>query len=488
MASSARGKQGVFQKQQKQQRDVAHGEPEKIPLLLFGEFPGQLLVGDQACHGGNQRPEAAEIGADQQAAPVRREAGKQQRGWHVADDLAGEHGDGDDVARQNAGEEVLEARDGRQVADEDEERGEGAEQRVVHGPQQLPVPEQERGEDHRRDGEVGHEVEDAQQAQKQAGGAPREAFCAARAGFHGERRDRPGPAQKHRATQAEGGVLFLSVNPEVAISYDADGLVTAVEARNDDGSKLLEGYTGYVGKPARQVVSELVTAIGEAGYFAEEIEGENRQIVIEIETGSALPDDAFLEEIITDVRSCVSSHNWSSPVDMRGESDYGMTDYVDTDYGPDNDGVTDYNDTDYGPNNDGVTNYDDTDYGPNNDGVTNYDDTDYGPNNDGVTNYDDTDYGPNNDGVTNYDDTDYGPNNDGVTNYDDTDYGPNNDGVTNYDDTDYGPNNDGVTNYDDTDYGPNNDGVTDYSSGDTNYDDGGDTDYGDDDDDDDDDD
>ena len=204
-------------------------------------------------------------------------------------------------------------------------------------------------------------------------------------------------------SQAEGGVLFLSVNPEVAISYDADGLVTAVESRNDDGSKLLEGYTGYVGKPARQVVSELVTAIGEAGYFAEEIEGENRQIVIEIETGSALPDDAFLEEIITDVRSCVSSHNWSSPVDMRGESDYGMTDYVDTDYGPDNDGVTDYNDTDYGPNNDGVTNYDDTDYGPNNDGVTNYDDTDYGPSNDGVTDY--------SSGDTNYDDggdTDYG--------------------------------------------------------------------------------
>ena len=42
-----------------------------------------------------------------------------------------------------------------------------------------------------------------------------------------------------------------------------------------------------------------------------------------------------------------------------------MTDYNDTDYGPNNDGVTDYNDTDYGPNNDGVTDYNDTDYGPN---------------------------------------------------------------------------------------------------------------------------
>ena len=163
-----------------------------------------------------------------------------------------------------------------------------------------------------------------------------------------------------------------------------------------------------------------------------------------------------------------------------GPNNDGVTDYDDTDYGPNNDGVTDYDDTDYGPNSDGVTDYNDTDYGPNNDGVTDYDDTDYGPNNDGVTDYNDTDYGPNNDGVTDYNDTDYGPNNDGVTDYNDTDYGPNNDGVTDYDDTDYGPNNDGVTDYNDTDYGPNNDGVTDYAYtdyGDTNYDDGGDTDY-----------
>ncbi len=276
-----------------------------------------------------------------------------------------------------------------------------------------------------------------------------------------------------------GGVLFLSVNPEIAITYDENGNVTKVESRNDEGAKILENYTGYEGKATREVVTELVTAIGEAGYFVEEIEGEARQITIEIEAGSTLPNDTFLDEVAADVRNCVNSHDWHSPLDIQGESDYGMTEYDDTDYGPNNDGVTDYDDTDYGPNNDGVTDYDDTDYGPNNDGVTDYSET-------AATTaataaattaaavYDDTDYGPNNDGVTDYDDTDYGPNNDGVTDYDDTDYGPNNDGVTNYDDTDYGPNNDGVTNYDDTDYGPNNDGVTDYSdSGDSNYDDGG---------------
>lgn len=181
------------------------------------------------------------------------------------------------------------------------------------------------------------------------------------------------------AELAAGGVLFLRVNPEISVTYDENGNVTKVEGHNDDGSAILENFSGYEGKACRQVVSELVTVIGEAGYFVEEVEGERRQITIEIEAGSALPYDTFLDGVVTDVRECVNRNDWSSPVAVQGESDYGITDYVDTDYGPENDGVTDYDDTDYGPENDGVTDYDDTDYGPENDGVTDYDDgdTDY---------------------------------------------------------------------------------------------------------------
>ena len=200
-----------------------------------------------------------------------------------------------------------------------------------------------------------------------------------------------------------GGVLRLSVNPEIAVHYDADGLVTGVEARNDDGAAILAGYAGFEGKAARQVVAELVTAIGEAGYFVEEIEGERRQIVIEIEPGSALPSSTFLADVAADVQACVSANQWQSPVDVRGESDYGLADYVDTDYGPNSDGVTDYNDTDYGPNSDGVTDYNDTDYGPNSDGVTDYNDTDYGPNSDGATDYNDSAYGGGSGGDSGYD-------------------------------------------------------------------------------------
>ena len=217
-----------------------------------------------------------------------------------------------------------------------------------------------------------------------------------------------------------GGVLRLSVNPEIAVHYDADGLVTGVEARNDDGAAILAGYAGFEGKAARQVVAELVTAIGEAGYFVEEIEGERRQIVIEIEPGSALPSSTFLADVAADVQACVSANHWQSPVDVRGESDYGLADYVDTDYGPNSDGVTDYNDTDYGPNNDGVTDYNDTDYGPNSDGVTDYNDTDYGPNSDGATDYNDSAYSGGSGGDSGYDsDSGYGgSDDDGDSGYD----------------------------------------------------------------------
>lgn len=187
--------------------------------------------------------------------------------------------------------------------------------------------------------------------------------------------------------QADGGVLTLKVNPEIDISYDDEGLVTKVEGKNDDGNTIVAEYADYSGKDCRQVVSDLVAKINEAGYFVEETDGSAREITLEIEAGSVLPEENFLKNIVAGIQEYTSAQNLTSPVNVNGESNYGWSDYGDTDYGPDNDGVTDYHDTDYGPNNDGVTDYNDTDYGPNNDGVTDYNDTDYGTNNDGVTDY-----------------------------------------------------------------------------------------------------
>ena len=208
--------------------------------------------------------------------------------------------------------------------------------------------------------------------------------------------------------QADGGVLTLKVNPEIDISYDDEGLVTKVEGKNDDGNTIVAEYADYSGKDCRQVVSDLVAKINEAGYFVEETDGSAREITLEIEAGSVLPEENFLKNIVAGIQEYTSAQNLTSPVNVNGESNYGWSDYGDTDYGPDNDGVTDYNDTDYGPNNDGVTDYTppststppaDTDYGPGSDGVTDYTEgnTDYDPGNgtdddsdgDGDSGYDD---------------------------------------------------------------------------------------------------
>ena len=228
------------------------------------------------------------------------------------------------------------------------------------------------------------------------------------------------------------GVLTLRVNPEIAIHYNQSGKVVALKGDNQDGREIVEAYPDYIGKDCEVVVQELVEEIHAAGYFVEEVEGQPRRVVLELDDDSQEPREDFLEDMSRSAQSALEGLSLGSAVVVE---DDGAAVSPSPKASP---GTSDYNDTDYGPNNDGVTDYDDTDYGPNNDGVTDYDDTDYGPNNDGVTDYNDTDYGPNNDGVTDYAptpapatptpapvqptpppvvDTDYGYGSDGVTDY-----------------------------------------------------------------------
>ena len=154
-----------------------------------------------------------------------------------------------------------------------------------------------------------------------------------------------------------GGTLILRVNPEFAIHYDAQGIVVGVEERNDDARSLALDLAAYEGQECRAAVSGLIAKIREAGYLIEEVEGEGNTIDLEVEDGSSLPANDFLRNIVLDTQTYVKSQQMSVPMQVTGASNYGWTNYADSDYGPDNDGVTDYNDSDYGPLNDGVTDY-----------------------------------------------------------------------------------------------------------------------------------
>ena len=106
------------------------------------------------------------------------------------------------------------------------------------------------------------------------------------------------PAQTNEAqveAQAETpvsqavGTLLLSVNPEIEIEYDDKGLVTEIEGVNDEGRGVVGGYGGYEGRECREVVSELVGEIYEAGHFNQTVDGHDRNVVVKLEQGSSYP-------------------------------------------------------------------------------------------------------------------------------------------------------------------------------------------------------
>ena len=182
------------------------------------------------------------------------------------------------------------------------------------------------------------------------------------------------------------GVLTLRVNPEIAIHYNTDGKVVALEGDNQDGREIVEAYPDYIGKDCEVVVQELVEEIHAAGYFVEEVEGQPRRVVLELDDDSQEPREDFLEDMSRSAQDALEGLSLGSAVVVEDDAAVfpspkaspGTSDYNDTDYGPNNDGVTDYAptpapatptpapvqptllpvvDTDYGYGSDGVTDY-----------------------------------------------------------------------------------------------------------------------------------
>src|SRR5699024_6739095 len=100
---------------------------------------------------------------------------------------------------------------------------------------------------------------------------------------------------------SDSGVLTLKINPEISIRYNEDGVVTEITGGNDDGVQIIDIYKDYIGKDSGIVLEELIALINEAGYFVEEVEGEPKRIVLELEAGSVLPEDQFLAKMTENV-------------------------------------------------------------------------------------------------------------------------------------------------------------------------------------------
>lgn len=122
------------------------------------------------------------------------------------------------------------------------------------------------------------------------------------------------------AAISDSGTLILKVNPEIAINYDENGKVISIHGVNDDGNDIIANYPDFIGKDSGQVLRDLIVMIGEAGYFVEEVEGQSRQIVLELEAGSALPNNEFLEHMAMSAQKAVEEYKLNSEVTVEGDT------------------------------------------------------------------------------------------------------------------------------------------------------------------------
>ena len=124
------------------------------------------------------------------------------------------------------------------------------------------------------------------------------------------------------AEVAKGGNLILRVNPEISIEYDKEGRVTKIEGLNEDGNEIIADYKDNIGKDCKVVVKELIEKIHEQGYFVADAEGKYRNITLQIEPGSSLPNEKFLDEIVYDVRETIQSLQLESSIVGIDNDDY----------------------------------------------------------------------------------------------------------------------------------------------------------------------
>ena len=133
--------------------------------------------------------------------------------------------------------------------------------------------------------------------------------------------------------------IYLSINPEVLMDLNRYGNVVRLTGTNEDGVRLLEGYSGR-GKDKLTVADELIDRAIEMGFLSE-----GGQVSFFIDS----PEEALFQEYGTELRTEISGH-----LDGRITITVEIMNYQDA---PTDDMEDDYDDTDYGPENDSVTDY-----------------------------------------------------------------------------------------------------------------------------------
>ncbi|MBO5657006.1 MAG: hypothetical protein J6R94_02355 [Agathobacter sp.] len=108
---------------------------------------------------------------------------------------------------------------------------------------------------------------------------------------------------------AEGGTLYLNTDCIISITYDTEGNVTSINAESENAKEIVEAYQYLSGASCTQVIGELMTLIGEAGYLPED-----GNVNISFDENAVLPDRMFEDNIKTEIQNVMDANNWEGSI------------------------------------------------------------------------------------------------------------------------------------------------------------------------------
>lgn len=98
------------------------------------------------------------------------------------------------------------------------------------------------------------------------------------------------------------GMLVFSTEAVVNISYDQEGNVLAMEGHNTEGVDLVGEMSDYEGKPCADIIATLLKSAASKSLVLE-------TVVIKQSFGSNLPNDKFLDDLVSKAQAAADTDN-----------------------------------------------------------------------------------------------------------------------------------------------------------------------------------
>ena len=124
----------------------------------------------------------------------------------------------------------------------------------------------------------------------------------------------------------KAGTILISLNPQIELEYDREGLVMNVLGLNEEGKFISADQDDLIGMPCKIAVKTLIKDIFDAGYFSSNVGGPSRTILLKLEKGSVYHKGFLqaLEESLYETASACGLETITTSIDENSLMENGL--------------------------------------------------------------------------------------------------------------------------------------------------------------------